>query len=136
MRTVYDLSGKTVADLLLDTNILIDALRGHEPCERYLEKLSGEGVFCSVITAAELWAGVRPQEVDELELFLSAFRLQPVDEPIARQAGLYMQQFSKSHGLLLPDALIAASARALKARLMTHNRKHFPMNDIIVASPY
>ncbi len=122
--------------IVLDTNILVDALRGHEDSESYLEGLKEGDVYCSVITAAELWAGVRPNEMDELDIFLSAFHLLPVNEPIARQAGLYMQHYAKSHGLLLPDALIAATAQSVQARLMTHNRKHFPMNDILVSTPY
>ena len=122
--------------IVLDTNILVDALRGHVDSESYLEGLKEEDVYCSVITAAELWAGVRSHEMEELDLFLSAFRLIPVNEPVARQAGLYMQKYAKSHGLLLPDALIAATAQSIKARLMTHNRKHFPMSDVAVSAPY
>ena len=125
-----------MSKLLLDTNILVDALRGNEACEEYLESLTHEDLYCSVITAAELWAGVRPNEVDDMDIFLSAFRLVPVGEGVARQAGTYMQSYSKSHGVLLPDALIAATAHSLKARLLTHNRKHFPMKDIDVHSPY
>ena len=121
---------------LLDTNILVDALRGHPNCEAYLERAAKEELLCSVITSAELWAGVRPAEEDDLDVFLEAFRWVPVDESIARSAGRYMLTFAKSHGLLLPDALIAASAHAARAELVTLNTKHFPMKDIRVIAPY
>jgi len=120
----------------LDTNILVDALRGHTDCEAYLEHAAKEEILCSVITSAELWAGVRPSEEDDLDVFLGAFRWVPVDEPIARSAGRYMLMFAKSHGLLLPDALIAASAHSTRAELVTLNVKHFPMKDIRVIAPY
>lgn len=121
---------------LLDTNVLVDALRGHPACETYLESLAEEEILCSVITSAELWAGVRPSEEEDLDVFLGAFRWIPIDETTARSAGRYMQTFAKSHGLLLPDALIAASAHSSKAELVTLNRKHFPMKDIRVVAPY
>jgi predicted nucleic acid-binding protein len=125
-----------VAKKLLDTNILVDALRGHPDCETFLERTAKEELFCSVITSAELWAGVRPAEEDDLDVFLGAFRWVPVDESIARTAGRYMLMFAKSHGLLLPDALIAASAHQARAELVTLNVKHFPMKDIRVVAPY
>jgi predicted nucleic acid-binding protein len=125
-----------VSKKLLDTNILVDALRGLPACEHYLESLSEGDIFCSVITAAELWAGVRPDEEEDLDLFLAAFRWVDLDERTARKAGQYMQTFSRSHGLLLPDALIAASAHAKGADLLTLNLKHFPMKDIHAIAPY
>lgn len=136
MKTGGERSGTIVAKLLLDTNILVDALRGYEPAEDYLRSLEKDEVHCSVITGAELWAGVRPDEIEELDLFLSAFRLVPIDESAARNAGRYMQRFGNSHGLRLPDALIAASAHGHRLQLITRNGKHFPMSDIRVVKPY
>jgi len=136
LKTASGGSGGPVSRKLLDTNILIDALRGHPRCEAYLESVVKEELLCSVITSAELWAGVRPTEEDELDIFLGTFRWLPVDEPTARAAGRYMLTFAKSHRLLLPDALIAASAQIARAELVTLNVKHFPMKDIRIAAPY
>jgi predicted nucleic acid-binding protein len=127
--------GQTV-NVVVDTNVLVDALRGLPNAQKYLAERTADNVFCSVITQAELWAGARVNEKEALERFLSAFRSIPVDEGVARQAGDYMQHFTKSHGLLLPDALIAAAARSLNARLATQNTKHFPMRDIEIIRPY
>jgi predicted nucleic acid-binding protein len=45
------------------------------------------------------------------------------------------RQHARSHGTELPDALIAACADNVGARLVTHNRKRFPMlRDVVV--PY
>lgn len=121
---------------LLDTNILVDALRGLPDCEDYLSRLTEGDLYCSTITSAELWAGVRPADEDDLDIFLGAFHWVSVDEAIARRAGHYMQKYSKSHGLLLPDALIAATAQFLEADMVTLNIKHFPMKDLKVVSPY
>ncbi len=123
-------------NLLVDTNVFIDFLRGMDRAKEYFLKHRNDSLFCSVITIAELWAGVRPLEEAGLEGFLSGFRSVSVEDSMARQAGKYMQQFAKSHHLLLPDALIAAAARHLQASLVTHNVKHFPMKDVRVFSPY
>lgn len=44
--------------------------------------------------------------------------------------------FGKSHGLLVPDAVIAATASILNARLVTRNAKHFPMKDLDLLVPF
>jgi predicted nucleic acid-binding protein len=90
----------------------------------------------SVITAAELFAGVREgAERKEIEQFLHCTVLIDVDEQIAVQAGLMLRQYRKSHGVGLADALIAAPAEAEHARMVTLNTKHFPMlKDVLV--PY
>lgn len=44
--------------------------------------------------------------------------------------------FRKSHGMLLPDALIAGTARAHDKTLVTLNSRDFPMDDIRVTRPY
>ena len=46
------------------------------------------------------------------------------------QAGDYLRQYRRSHGLEVADAVIAASAVANKAELWTRNRKHYPMKEV------
>jgi len=125
-----------VAKLLIDTNVLIDALRGESKSTAYFKRISEEELNCSAITLAELWAGVRMHEETALENFLQNFRAIPTDAAVARQAGAYMRQFAKSHHLNLPDALIAASVRLHHLELITRNTKHFPMKDISITTPY
>lgn len=121
--------------LLLDTDVLIDYLRERAEAVTYLESLAGE-LAVSVITVAELYAGVR--EGDErlrLDTFVSAFDLVPVTAEIARRGGLYRREYVRSHNTGLADALIAATAEEIGARLVSLNRKHFPMvADLVV--PY
>lgn len=42
----------------------------------------------------------------------------------------------RSHGLEVPDAIIAAAAKTQGAVLATVNVKHFPMKDLAVIQPY
>lgn len=121
--------------LLIDSGVLIDYLRGRAEATEYLEG-SQEALLISVITVAELFAGVREgKERTALSAFLAAFETIPVDAWIAERGGLYRRDYGKSHNTGLADALIAATAEQVQARLVTLNRKHFPML-IDVRVPY
>jgi hypothetical protein len=52
--------------------------------------------------------------------------LKPVGS-VGRQAGDYLRQYGKSHGVQISDALIAAAAVLNRAELWTRNRKNYPM---------
>jgi len=113
--------------LVIDTDVLLDYLRDHEAATLFLEGCS-QPLALSVISVAELFVGVRDgEERSRLEEFITAFETMPVDAPIAIQAGLWRLHYGRSHGTGLADALIAASASAARATLVTLNRKHFPM---------
>ena len=115
------------ARFLVDTDVLIDYLRGRERATKFLEDLKGD-LLVSSITVAELYSGVRGVEEERaLDQFLQAFLVVEVDQAIAKKAGRYRHEFSKSHGTGLADALIAASAESRHAILVSLNRRHFPM---------
>lgn len=122
--------------LLLDTDLLIEYLRGRPAAIEYLESLASAHLAVSAITVAELYAGVRDEtEEAALESFLEAFDVIPLSHALARRGGLHRRNHGPSHGVGLADALIAATAEAGEARLVTFNRKHFPMlQDVVV--PY
>ena len=119
--------------LLVDTDILIDCLRGRPEALTFLES-RGERPFVCAASVAELYAGVREEERGDLQTFLTAFRMVPVSEQIARVGGLYRRDYGPAHGTGLVDGIIAAAAEASGARLATLNRRHYPMlSDVLVA---
>ena len=123
------------AGLLIDTDVLIDFLRAVPPAVRWLEGTTGR-VFISTITVSELFAGVREgQERETLEAFIRTFEIIPVDEAVARRGGLIRRDFFRSHGVGLPDALLAATALIHDLEFVTLNQKHFPMLENLRA-PY
>ncbi len=111
---------------LVDTDVLIDYLRGHPKAKAKV--LALEQVLVSVVTVAELYAGVRgsKEQRDVANLLAECERL-PVDEQIAKDAGQLKNRYFPSHGVQLPDALIAATAVAHDLPLYTLNLKHYPM---------
>lgn len=109
------------SSVLIDTDVLIDYLRGQADAVVYLESVA-ERLVISAITVAELYAGVREgAERQALDMFLSAFEIVAVDQAIPQRGGLYRRDLGKSHGVGLADALIAATAEELRATLVTLN---------------
>lgn len=112
---------------LLDSDVLVEYLRNHSQAIDYVDGLEGL-LLTSVITVAELMAGARNVlERQKIELFLSALEIVPIDYAIAKQGGLFRQQYEQSHGTGLNDALIAATAEVTGATLVSFNHRHFPM---------
>jgi predicted nucleic acid-binding protein len=119
--------------VLVDSDILIEVSRGRNAeVTAHWKALaqSGTAILYSPVTAAELWAGVRPAEHAVLENLFRQLICVEIDGTTGRRAGDYMRQFAKSHKLELGDALIAASATLHRAQLWTRNRKHYPMKDL------
>lgn len=80
------------------------------------------------MTVAELYAGIREgAERRALEELLAAFEIIPLDESTAVAGGLLRRKYLKSHNVGIADAVIAATAQAENAVLVTLNKKHFPM---------
>jgi predicted nucleic acid-binding protein len=120
--------------ILLDTDVLVDYLRGREEAIAYLEKETGPFIL-SAITVAELYAGIRgSREHRVMDQFILAFEIVPIDDEIARRGGLYRRDYGPSHGVGLADALIAATARVKQIKLVSLNERHFPMCKVQV--PY
>jgi predicted nucleic acid-binding protein len=85
---------------------------------------------------AELFSGVRGQdEINSLEIFISAFEILAVDADLAKTGGFYRRNYHHSHNVGLADAIIAASAEKINATLITVNVRHFQMLSSVEA-PY
>ncbi len=127
-----------MSSILIDTNILVDHLRGMPSSSAFLESMLTDGIdiYCSVVTRIELYAGMRHYEENMVKSLLKMFQEVAVDIPIADSAGRYMNLFMKSHSLTPADAILAATAKCFDATLFTLNIKHFPMADIEVRQPY
>lgn len=115
------------AAILVDTDVMVDYLRGHGWAASLLKRQAGRVILSSIVVA-ELYAGVKGErEQAILDDVVSLFRVVPVTADIAKAAGLLKRDFGKSHGVGLADAILAATARAEHAQLKTLNVKHYPM---------
>lgn len=123
---------------VIDTDVLIDHLRGVADARDLLLELLdlGSTPAVSVITVAEIEAGLRETERPSVETLLDKLSVLPLDTEIARTGRRFRREFGRSHGVLLPDALIAATTVKHAGVLYTLNRKHYPMSELEVIVPY
>jgi predicted nucleic acid-binding protein len=105
-----------VAELLVDSDVLIDHLRGAAP----FEPGPRDAVAYSVITRTELFAG-RGADERVIRRLLSPFEELEVDRAVAERAG----RLRREHRLRTPDALIAATALIHRRHLVTRNARDF-----------
>ena len=95
-----------------DTTAFIDLFREFPVAVEHYDHVhnGSEAAYCSVITEAELWAGIRDSR-EELEIVttLSKFFVIPVNSSIARLAGSLLRSVGapRAH---FGDAVIGATA--------------------------
>jgi predicted nucleic acid-binding protein len=119
--------------ILLDTSVIIDALRAQRGrCEFLdLRKQNGDTLACSAVSAAEVYAGMRPSEAKATEDFFQGLECIEVTQGIARQAGSLKYEWARKGVTIdIPDAIIAATALLYDLHLATDNLKDFPMAEL------
>jgi predicted nucleic acid-binding protein len=121
-------------NVLIDTDILINFLRGKKNARNFLLSLSEENtLYCSVITVAEIYAGMYKEEKERTDDLVDSLNIVEINRAIAEKAGSYKYE-TRRQKLELDDCLIAASAFYIKAALATGNGKHYPMPDVEIVT--
>jgi predicted nucleic acid-binding protein len=116
---------------VVDTNILIDYLKGSPNAKRELDAF--ETTYISLISWVEVLVGAAEgDEESEIREFLRRFRVHPVDEGVAERA----VSIRREHKIRLPDAIIWATAQQLGILLVTRNTRDFPHNNPGIRVPY
>lgn len=112
---------------LIDTDILIDVGRGITGAVACLNTLqSTSALATSVITEMELVVGCRNSaELRTVENFLAQFQVVKMNETISDKAVELLKTYRLSHGLLIADAFIAATAIVLDWPFITKNQKDY-----------
>lgn len=121
--------------LVLDTDIVIHLLKKQpQTVARYLGLVEAQAVFLlSPIVVAEVYAGAFPREYPQIEALFGLCERLILGSETARIAGCYANRYRKAYqGISLEDYLLAATARQNRCPLWTGNRKHYPMDDIVL----
>ncbi len=114
--------------MIIDSDVLIEILRGNQRTTAWIRKLRAAGtpLHYSPVTRAEVRAGTRPKERPVISAFFATLVVLPVEAPTADLAGDQLSRYARSHNVQLGDALIAGSALEHGHDLATFNAKHFP----------
>jgi predicted nucleic acid-binding protein len=123
-----------VPRVLLDSTVIIDALRGRPAAERIagLRRTGVEPWVC-VISVEEIWRGLRPEEHSVARRLFNGLRLAPLGVGDGIRAGTWRREFAE-RGITLhqADCLVAAAAVGIDASLATANVSDFPMSELTV----
>ncbi len=112
-----------MAEFLLDANILVGVFRGESDLKLFVEGLNSTidtTVYVELIQGAKNRA-----EVERIEAALLRFEIIHFDESISLRTIELVRTYSKSHGLMFGDAVIAATCIEKSLELITFNLKDF-----------
>jgi predicted nucleic acid-binding protein len=112
--------------ILLDTDVMVDILRGFEPAIAWLNSLDEEEIGVPGLVAMELLQGSQnSREQRRLEKELEVYELYwPATEDCNRALETFAS-YRLSDNIGLMDALIAETAVGHNAQLATFNIKHY-----------
>jgi predicted nucleic acid-binding protein len=102
--------------LLIDTDVLIDYSRGIEKTKGFLKALESDHILAiSVVTQLELMVGCENKtDLKSLQKFLSNFEIIQLSKSTSEIAVDLFKKYRLSHGVLIPDMLIASTALTLE----------------------
>ncbi len=121
---------------LVDTDVLIWALRGRQPVIELLATLGQQAskpLAISVISVFEVWAGRHESEEQVTAEFLAEFTHLEIDDEVALRAA-ELARFDRVRGSSpsVPDLFVAAAALANDLTLVTYNTRHFDYPEVKV----
>lgn len=130
--------GSVLTVFVLDSTVLIAYLRDLPSIASGLRRRLSDGhtLATTCVNVAEVERGLRSSERQRACAFLDALRFLVTGREAARRAGQYQADFAKRGKTIhTADALIAGTARAHGAVLLTHNVDDFPMRDLRIELP-
>jgi len=119
--------------VIVDTDIAIDYLRGLQYAKDLMLSLwDSNTAYLSILSAYELYAGMKDNELIDTENFIKACTVEPLSLDITKKAGTLYKTYRKQ-GLSLTsiDCLINATAIVRLHKVATKNKSHYPDRKIL-----
>ena len=122
----------------LDTDVLVDCLRGLREAQIWLQSKTGEKFVVPGVVAMELLMGCQNQsDLTRTQTFLSSFYVAWPEAHEFAHAYNLLAAHRLSSGLSIPDCLVAAMALERSLSLYTFNVKHYRVvSGLNVQEPY
>ncbi|OGO73116.1 MAG: twitching motility protein PilT, partial [Chloroflexi bacterium RIFOXYC12_FULL_59_14] len=110
---------------LVDTDILIDLSLDDARAVQVLKRLEQQSMLAiNLITVMELIVGCRNKnELRNTDRLLERFKIFPLNEQVSITAVALIRKYRLSHGLLLADAMIAATALSMDCDFISKNQR-------------
>lgn len=127
--------GGPLSRYLLDSTVLIAHVRDPETIQAHLLGLIRDGhtLGTTCVNVAEVERGLRPAERRSAAALLDRLGFMVTSREAAVRAGRYQaEQAKRGRTIHIADALVAGTARAHGAIILTHNVDDFPMHDVRV----
>ena len=111
--------------ILCDSNVIIDWINHRQKAIDDLQRIEGR-IAMSIITEYEIIAGAKDMVMQKrFEKLLDNYIVVYLDSDISFLGINLYKKYKLSHGLDMPDSLIAATAIELNLPLFTYNIKDF-----------
>jgi predicted nucleic acid-binding protein len=123
---------------IIDTDILIDTSRSKSEAIDYLQNLqASSSLAISAVTQMELIVGcTNKADLRKIENFLQQFSIIKIDQDISDRSVELLKFYRLSHGLLIADSLIAATAIVWDYPLATKNQRDYKFIQELNLLPY
>ena len=124
--------------IVLDTDILIDAGRKDIDAITCLRKIEQQSsIAISSVTQMELIVGCgNKNELRDLDKFLKRVQVIKLNDYISDMTVSLLMRYRLSHGLLIADALIAATAISLRLPFVSKNQRDYRFIPDLELLPY
>ena len=106
-------------DHLIDTNVFFAIFKGNADVKKLVESLNS--ALDSTVYIECIQGSKSNREKQVIKNYLSRFPILHHTPDISRQTITLIDQYSNTHGLLLPDAQIAAVCLVYDLTLITYN---------------
>ena len=108
---------------LIDTNVLSEIFYGNAGIRKLVEGI--DSGIDTVIYIESIQGAIAKRDKEKIKDSLAGLKYYPHTSEIALLAIELIDKYSSAHGLLLADAMIAATAISYDLTLVTYNLKHF-----------
>ncbi len=115
-----------MAIILIDTCVLIEYFKENPEAANKINSYGVRNFVLNSIILMELISGARDKvELNSIKRRLNKFRILPINQAVMDDASILLEEYNLSHGLKIPDAIIAATARFHGISFYTFNEKDF-----------
>ena len=122
---------------LLDTDVMVDVLRGRKPAIDWLESLQEVPGLPGLVVMELLDGCQNREEMGRVRKYLQAFQVYWADDDDSNRAMAVFTQARLTHHSGILDVLIAECAIGLGASLCTFNTRHFQaVPELTIERPY